>query len=135
MSLEFQVPQFIDIEDKIFGSLTIKQFVYVAGGLGAAYLIYYLGGFFVALIIGGPILGFAFALAFYKHNEQPFIKLVENFFNYSTAGKVYIWKQPIPDKKKDEAADKQEQMVETPTINKSRLKDLAWSLDIKEKIK
>ena len=36
--MQFQVPQFIEVEDKIFGPLTFKQFVYVAGGAGAAYL-------------------------------------------------------------------------------------------------
>ncbi|MFM2424198.1 MAG: hypothetical protein RLZZ70_589, partial [Candidatus Parcubacteria bacterium] len=31
--MQFEVPQFIEIEDKIFGPLTWKQFLYVGGGL------------------------------------------------------------------------------------------------------
>ena len=38
--MQFQVPQFIEVEDKIFGPLTFKQFVYVAGGAGLAYLVW-----------------------------------------------------------------------------------------------
>ena len=32
--MRFQVPQFIEIESKIFGPLTFKQFIYLAGGGG-----------------------------------------------------------------------------------------------------
>ncbi|TSC61742.1 MAG: SsrA-binding protein, partial [Parcubacteria group bacterium Athens0416_74] len=32
--MQFQVPQFIEVEDKIVGPLTFKQFVFIAGGLG-----------------------------------------------------------------------------------------------------
>ncbi|TSC80302.1 MAG: hypothetical protein G01um101429_152 [Parcubacteria group bacterium Gr01-1014_29] len=31
---QFQVPQFIEVEDKIFGPLTTKQFFYLLGGGG-----------------------------------------------------------------------------------------------------
>src|SRR3990172_12458701 len=40
LRMQFQVPQFIEIEDKIFGPLTFKQFIYVAGGAGACYLLW-----------------------------------------------------------------------------------------------
>jgi hypothetical protein len=36
--MQFQVPQFLDVEDKIIGPFTIKQFLYLAGGAGFAYL-------------------------------------------------------------------------------------------------
>ena len=38
--MRFSVPQFIDVEDKIFGPLTLKQGIYRVGAVGAAYLIY-----------------------------------------------------------------------------------------------
>ncbi len=34
--MEYQVPQFIEVEDKIIGPLTLKQFIYVAGASGLA---------------------------------------------------------------------------------------------------
>lgn len=37
--MQFQVPQFIEVEDKIFGPLTFKQFVYIAGGVALMYLL------------------------------------------------------------------------------------------------
>ena len=39
--MRFEVPQFIEIEDKIFGPFTWKQFVYLAGGVGLAAVIFF----------------------------------------------------------------------------------------------
>jgi len=38
--MRFKVPQFIDIEDKIFGPFSFKQFVYLAGGAGLCYIFF-----------------------------------------------------------------------------------------------
>jgi len=38
--MQYQVPQFIEIEDKIFGPLTLKQFLYLAGGGGLCLLFF-----------------------------------------------------------------------------------------------
>jgi hypothetical protein len=39
--MRFQVPQFIEVEDKIFGPLTVKQFIYLAGGAGLVFILYH----------------------------------------------------------------------------------------------
>jgi hypothetical protein len=38
--MRFQVPQFTDVEDKIVGPLTLKQFVYLAGAGGGCIILY-----------------------------------------------------------------------------------------------
>ena len=38
--MRFQVPQFIEVEDKIFGPLTLKQFLYTAGGAAVGFIIW-----------------------------------------------------------------------------------------------
>ncbi|MBP9757972.1 MAG: PrgI family protein, partial [Candidatus Pacebacteria bacterium] len=78
--MQFQVPQFIEVEDKIFGPFTFKQFVYIAGGLGLAYLLWRLLPTFVAapLVIG--VMGFAVALAFMQYNGRPFMVALESAF-------------------------------------------------------
>ena len=57
--MQFQVPQFIEVEDKIFGPLTFKQFVYVLGGAGACYLLWRVLPIYAAvplmIAIGGAI--------------------------------------------------------------------------------
>ena len=145
--MRFQVPQFIEIEDKIFGPLTLKQFLYLAAGGGLSFILYSFLPFpliFKAIFIL-PVIGFAIALAFYKVNEKmPFIDLVEAAFKYFFSGKLYLWRKedrrPEPSKKTGKqgtGAESDQDLKEyasimVPKVSNSKLKDLAWSLDIKE---
>jgi hypothetical protein len=131
--MRYQVPQFIEIEDKIFGPLTIKQFVYLAGGAALAYLIYALTSpyipFFVVIILMVPVAAFGVALAFYKINNRPFIDVVESAIKYYIGGKLYIWKKtskPVGAKEDD---SRQSQSI-IPKLADSKLKDLAWNLNV-----
>jgi len=42
--MRHEVPQFIDIEDKIFGPLTFFQGLYLLGGFFGAFSVFYLVG-------------------------------------------------------------------------------------------
>lgn len=128
--MRYQTPQFIDIEDKIFGPLSWKQFVYLAGGAGIGYALYA----FLPLMIAIPLIvfigGFAVALAFYKVNNRPLIFLIQSMFSYMFRTKFYLWRK-VPKKEKDFSAEAkpQEEILE-PKLTESRLKKLAWSLDV-----
>ena len=61
---QFVVPQFIDVEDKIIGPFTIRQFVYLAGGGGLSFIIYTYVPFIVALPIIAGVVALSLALAF-----------------------------------------------------------------------
>ncbi len=130
--MRYQVPQFIEIEDKIFGPLTFKQFIYLAGGAGACVVCFTFLPTFFALLASAPFAILALALAFYKVNEKPFINLVEAFFNYLMTSKLYIWRkeEKIPVAKT--MAAKAPEQVYVPKLSESKLRELTWSLDIKE---
>ncbi len=132
--MQYQVPQFIEVEDKIFGPLTLKQFIYIAGGAGLAFVVYqFLPSILFSAIPIIIILAFAATLAFYRVNNKPFIYLVESAFKYYTSAKLYIWKKQ--DKKPNDnpiQEAKQYAGIMVPKISDSKLKDLTWSLDIKE---
>jgi len=135
--MRFQVPQFIEIEDKIFGPLTFKQFIYLIGGGGGVFVLYALLPLWLAIIFGIPVAIFSLALAFYKVNNQPFIKVVENAFYYLISNKLYLWKKREAKAAPALAAQKKEEgpmPTYMPKLTKNKLEDLAWSLDIKEKI-
>ncbi|MCH7756755.1 PrgI family protein, partial [Patescibacteria group bacterium] len=91
--MQFQVPQFIDVEDKIFGPFTVKQFIYLAGAVGIIFVLNSFLPFFFAVIIGGPVIALGVALAFYKVNNRPFINIVEAVFKYILGNRLYIWKK------------------------------------------
>ena len=133
--MRFQVPQFIEVEDKIFGPLTFKQFIYVAGGVGISVILFTLLPKFIAILLSLPILAFAGALAFYKINNAPFVKVVEAFFKYQLGGKLYLWQREEKTPKQSKLATGQEpelRQVQVPKLSESKLKELTWSLDIKE---
>ncbi len=129
----FQVPQFIDIEDKIFGPLTFKQFIYVLGGGAATFVLFKLLPAIIAFIIAAPIVGFAMALAFYKINNRPFIDIVQAWISYKLGTKLYTWKhRDVVDtiQKKDRITSQEAPINNIPQVSQSKLKEMTWSLDI-----
>ncbi len=132
--MRFQVPQFLEIEDKIFGPLTFKQFIYVAGSVGIAVVLFTLLPNIIAFVFAAPVLGFGFALAFFKLNDKPFIATVEAFLKYHTSSKLYLWHK----EERSPVASNREagpiKQVYVPKLSESKLKDLTWSLDIQENL-
>ena len=133
--MRFEVPQFVDIEDKIFGPLTLKQFIYLVGGAGGSFVLYKLLPAFLGYIFASLIVVFSLALAFYKPGNIPFIKVMESAFTFAFSDKLYIWKKR-PHKKKQggEKEDDVVAQINVPRLSDSKLSDLSWSLDIKEKL-
>ncbi len=135
--MQFQVPQFIEVEDKIFGPLTFKQFIYVLGGLGCAYLAYRALPIYIAvpLMLGGAAGGVA--LAFVPYNGRPLILAVEHGFYFLIRSKLYLWnnaRTTATTSSVPVAAITTNDQPFIPRLSDSRLKELSWSLDIKEKI-
>jgi hypothetical protein len=130
--MRFQVPQFIEVEDKLFGPLTLKQFIYLAGGAGISVVIYLtIQPFFLAALCIAPVVGFSCALAFLKVNNRPFINVLESAVMFVINPKLYIWKQ----EQKTLSEAKRDATNATPSfspmLSNSKLKDLNWNLDTK----
>lgn len=130
----FQVPQFITIEDKVVGPLTVKQAVYLGVGGVLAFFSCSFFAQFLCFSTAIPIGAVAAALAFFKVNEQPFAVVLKNAFLYFIRPRRYIWKKMPPKKIDGESRTKKPKEVlisAIPKLSTSRLSDLAWSLDIK----
>ena len=125
----FKVPQFIDIEDKIFGPFTFKQFVYLAGGAGMCFVDWKLLPLIITIILIPLLAGFALALTFYRINNKSFIQIMQAYLIYIFQSKLYIWKQAHDNKKKGDGIENKKNQP-TPKLSGSRLKDLSWSLDV-----
>ncbi|MEK7156717.1 MAG: PrgI family protein [Patescibacteria group bacterium] len=135
--MQFQVPQFIEVEDKIFGPLTFKQFIYIGGGLGASYILFRVLPIYLAAPLIAVVGGLAAGLAFFQFNGRPFIVGLENGFYFLLRSKLYLWNNT---RKKKAAAPvtpafaQGQGEVYVPKLSQSRLHELSWSLDIKERI-
>ncbi len=134
--MRFQVPQFIEVEDKLFGPFSFSQFIYLTGGVASAFILWHFLPQFLAVLLIVPIMGFAAALSFYKVNGRPFVLIVESALKYYFGPKLYLWR------KKEKPRSVSEKAPEVPIaevfskgITQSKLKNLFWSLDIMDETK
>lgn len=91
--MQFQVPQFIDAQPKIIGPLTIKQFLYVAGGAVPALLFFFFLKIWLSLPLAFLFISASIALAFGKVNGQPLAKIGIAAFRYFWEPRFYLWRR------------------------------------------
>jgi hypothetical protein len=128
--MRFEVPQFIDIEDKIFGPFTLKQFIYLAGGFGLGYASYKIAPFPLSWILIVAFIGFGCMLAFYKVNNRPFIEVVQSFLTYRLKNRLYIWKRAPVVKQADVPKPVPVPVKQEREITEKDVTTLAQNLDI-----
>jgi hypothetical protein len=94
--MQYQVPQFIETEDKVVGPFSLRQFAYV----GVAALIsagaYFFLQTWLFLIIALVLVGGSLALSFVKINGRPLIKVATAAFYYYWKPQLYVWKPDHP---------------------------------------
>lgn len=90
--MQFQIPQYIEVEDKIVGPLTISQFLYVASGFLFSFITYFFFALWfwlpLTLIVGGVSIAFAFV----RYNNRSLLALTAAAFRYLWQPRTYIWK-------------------------------------------
>ena len=94
--MQFQVPQFIDTEDKIVGPLSLRQFGYLVAALGASAILYFSVSGWLWVILSIPLLGIGGAMAFVKINGRPFSKLLVAGFSFYWKPQTYVWQPDQP---------------------------------------
>lgn len=90
--LQFPVPQFIDVEDKLIGPFSLKQFLFLLpGGLLLLALFKIFGLNFVFYIFGVPIFLLTVAVAFGRFNGKPIYAQFSVFVKFLTAPKRLVF--------------------------------------------
>lgn len=131
----YNVPQYTDVEDKIAGPLTAKQFLWMLG-MGAVLLVLwniFAAGVFWILAI--PVIIIFVAFAFYKPYGQPMILFVSNALLYLFRSKVYVWNRPIEPIQITDKAPKnptQEPVIQAEAPTMDRIHELSKVLDEKK---
>ena len=133
--MQFQVPQFLDVEDKIIGPFTIKQFIYLAGGAGLGYLMYRFIPY-IGWMLALACVGFGGALGFYKFNSKPLISAIESAMYYFRSERFYVWR------KREKPQDAELDLSNFKTTkhatgvlanqSQSKLNDLTWGIDVQK---
>jgi hypothetical protein len=93
--MQFQVPQFIETEDKIVGPFTMREFIYVgiAGGISA--MLYFTVQTALWAIASVILFGGAVALSFVKIEGRPLVKVLGAAFGFYWKPQTYLWKSEM----------------------------------------
>jgi hypothetical protein len=94
--VQFQVPQFIETEDKIVGPISIRQFIYLVVAAGISIILYFSVQPWLWIILSLPLLGFGAAMAFVKVNGRPFSKFLFAGLSYYWKPQTYVWQPDQP---------------------------------------
>lgn len=135
--MEFTVPQFIEKEPKLIGPFTFKQFIYLAIPGGICFILYFIIGkksFPIFVLITIVLMGGGLGLGFIKIKGRPIPIFLKNFFFFSFAPKIFIWRRKIlpPKIKKIEKMEKE--VEEEPLLKvaeRSHLQKLSTQVQTK----
>ena len=131
--MQFRVPQKIDLEDKVIGPFTIKQFLYLlAGGmLDYIWLRFFSFGIFVLLAI--PTTIFFIAMAVARVQDQPFPKFLGSLILFLFKPKQRTWgrEAPLPKLMVIKEKERKEAHPEAKKMTKGELEKLSAILDTK----
>lgn len=90
--MRFQVPQFIETEEKIFGPFTLKQFIFVAIGGALIFFAFLVAPFTVFIFLAIPIGLISVGLALVKIDEVPVYLYLFLFLNFLLNPKKYLYR-------------------------------------------
>ncbi|HYE22336.1 MAG TPA: hypothetical protein VD998_01965, partial [Verrucomicrobiae bacterium] len=134
--MQYAVPQFTEVEDKLIGPLTLKQFL-IALGLGGI-LFFYWSLFGIGIIFymaAFPTLGIGIYIIFKKFNGRPFFAYLFPLINFMTSARVRIFKREPAvisfSSKQIQQESKDKKGPEDLEPAQGRLKKLAYLLDQK----
>ncbi len=99
--MQFQVPQFIETEDKVVGPLTIRQFIYVCAGAALCAILFFTVTGWLFAILSVFIMGLSVAFAFIKIDGRPFINIALAAFGFYWKPQIYLWQSEQRTKKED----------------------------------
>lgn len=131
MPEQFVVPQFIDVEDKIFGPVTSRQFVILLVGGMLIFISYKLADFMLFIFLLAIIGGMSLILAFVKINGQAFHYFILNIVQTARRPGLRIWnKKHNKDELKyyinlNEIEEVEEQIKKVPRLSYNRIRDLS----------
>ncbi|RJQ34764.1 PrgI family protein [Candidatus Parcubacteria bacterium] len=132
MKNRFIVPQFIDKEDKIWGPITVRQFVLVIVGAFFVFLAYKLADFALFIFETVIITIFTALFAFYKVNGAPFHIFALNFIETFRKPPIRVWQMEYikTEEHKLKGEEKKEEVIHAKApVPSKRLAELSLIID------
>lgn len=93
-SMLFNVPQFIDVEDKVAGPLTAKQILWMVGMGGVLFIVWTFFDTTTFFVLSLPVIILFVLFAFYRPYNQSLLFFSVNAVMFFFRPKVYTWDRP-----------------------------------------
>jgi hypothetical protein len=135
--MQFAVPQFTDVEDRLIGPLTLKQFLIVLGFGGFIFFLWSItGGGIIFFLIAIPVAALGAYVTFKKLNGRPFFVYMLPLLSFLVSPRVMIFKREphiIHFSSKEIKKPEVKKEVDPASLESadSRLRKLAYLLDQK----
>lgn len=134
--MQFKVPQNIEMEDKIIGPLTMKQFVYLLVGGMITYATIKTYNTTLIVFVGVPVALISLCLTFIKIQDQPFSKFLYSLALYLVKPRQRMWQKNWPPVEHTKSVVQKNKIVhknnEAPKpVESSQLEKLSYILDTK----
>ncbi len=132
---QFVVPQFIEVESKVFGPITVRQFVLLMVALLISVLFYKFVDFLLFIIITVIDFGIAIVFGFAKVNGRPIHYFIINVFQVSIIPKKRMWCKDfslneIKERMEMKKIKEEEKHLPAPKpLKKSKLSELSLVVD------
>jgi len=102
--MQFQVPQFIETEDKIVGPLSFKQFIYIGAAVGLSLLLFFTVRFWLWVTLSLPLILLGVSLALIKVNGQDMARVLVSAASFYWRPRLYVWHSENPRMVKSESS-------------------------------
>jgi len=121
--MQFQVPQYYEVKERIVGPLTLQQFFYIAAACGLSFFFFFAFEFWLWFIVSVFLIGFATALALIEINGQSLTKILFSAFFYYWRPRIFLWQRE---------AEKREIILPEET---KQIEEIKKKLSFQQKIK
>ncbi|MFB6226088.1 MAG: PrgI family protein [Candidatus Paceibacteria bacterium] len=130
MDQQFVVPQYIDVENKIFGPISVRQFLILLTAAVLIFVIYQFLTFILFIIATLLVGGLAIVFAFVEIKGQKFHYFVLNLFQYAKKDKLRVWDKRYTQKelnylRKRETGSAEKEKRHRKKAKRGRIRDLS----------
>lgn len=91
--MQFQVPQFIETEDKVIGPLTLKQFLFLAAAGAVSFALFFILKTVLWIMVTFILGTLAAALAFIKVQGRPLPSILLAALGFYWKPRTYLWQR------------------------------------------
>lgn len=127
--MQFLVPQFIDVESKIIGPISVRQFIILVVTAGLDFLAFKILPLIAGFVVMFFLTAIACAFAFGKVNTQPMHYFVLNLIQTLRRPRQRLWHRAQYTEHKIEEVTEDRSYTAKPMVSQSRLAEMSLLVD------